>query len=111
MRCLLIDDMRDWGQGLIPLPEEGDEFVKAQTYDEGHHELVTGSPWDVLYMDHDLGDPDEAKTGYKLLSWLEAECQDPIKKQFFLPKKIVLVTSNPVGRRQMEVIIERLYQE
>jgi hypothetical protein len=110
MRILLIDDMREFGK-QIPGPGPDDETAHAKTFEEGITELEVGGPWDVLYLDHDLGDPDPAKTGYAIINWIEAKAADPVAREFFLPKKIILVTSNPVGRRQMQTVIDKLYRE
>jgi hypothetical protein len=59
--------------------------------------------WDELYLDHDLGIyASDERTGYDVLCWLEANPQ-------FLPKKIILVTSNPVGRQRMQQALDKLY--
>jgi len=92
MKQLLIDDIRT-------LPDT----VIARTFEEGMEQIRDHGPWDVLYLDHDLGDPDPKKTGYDVLNWLE-------EFPSYLPGKIVLVTSNPVGRLRMNVVIERLYR-
>lgn len=109
MRYLLIDDQREFGK-QISIPEPSGEYSHALTFDQGIFELTVGGPWDVLYLDHDLGDPDPDKTGYGIMKWLEAKCnEDDVQREFFLPKKIVLVTSNPVGRKNMQVVIDKLY--
>lgn len=95
---LLIDDMRDIKADIV-----------CRTFSEGLHALrgealnaPGGSRIDVLYLDHDLGDPDPSRTGYDILCWLEEHPE-------YLPKKIVLVTANPVGLEKMRNLIERLY--
>ncbi len=88
-RTLLIDDMRDFNC---------DKTVK--TFEEGIKALQE-EIWDIVYLDHDLG---LGKTGYDIVCWLENNKQ-------FLPKKIILVTQNPVGRKNMEVVINKLYKE
>lgn len=99
MKTLLIDDIREFGKQI---PEPTGEWTHAATYDAGLFALQFEGPWDLLYLDHDLGEADERKTGYGIICFLEAN-------PMFLPKKIVLVTSNPVGRRQMQTVIDRLY--
>lgn len=84
---LLIDDLRT----IIGA-------VTCRTYAEGIAALQA-TYWDTLYLDHDLG---EEKTGYDVMCFLEA---NPDR----LPGKIKLVTSNPVGRERMEVVIRKLY--
>jgi hypothetical protein len=91
MRYLLIDDMRNILCHRI-----------ARTFDDGVKALKEEGPWTALYLDHDLGDPDPAKTGYGIMCFLEANPE-------YLPERIVLVTSNPVGRDNMQVVIDKLY--
>jgi hypothetical protein len=79
MKMLLIDDLR-----VMTVHRT------ARTYDDGIVALQNG-PWDVLYLDHDLG---EEKTGYDITNWLE---QNPA----YQPEAVVLVTMNPVGRENI----------
>lgn len=90
-RTLLIDDMRNIKADVI-----------ARTYDQGLLAIMNNPPFEVLYLDHDLGDPAPNKTGYDILNFIEV---NPHLK----PKKIVLVTSNPVGLQKMRVVIDKLY--
>ena len=99
-RFLLIDDVRSFNVDVI-----------ARNYFEGIWELEHHGPWFMLYLDHDLGEPwsfsDEFQrhmTGYDVLCWLEEHPQ-------FLPKSIVLVTDNPVGREKMKQVLIRLHPE
>lgn len=96
MRCLLIDDIRT--PDMVSLEED---VQIARTYDQGIECLREGN-WDILYLDHDLGDPDERKTGYGIMCFLEQNID-------LLPKEIVLVTANPVGRKNMQAVIFLLY--
>ena len=99
---LLIDDMRNETSlealGHVTMPTR-----TVRTYDEAIKVLSTEGPFDLVYLDHDLGEDEMAKTGYGIMNFLEANTQ-------FLPGKIILVTSNPVGRRQMQTVIEKLYK-
>lgn len=90
-RALLIDDLRNIKADVV-----------ARTYDDGIRALQFMGPFDILYLDHDYGDPDPAKTGYGIMCWLEEHPE-------FLPGSIFLVTSNPVGLAKMQVVIDRLY--
>ena len=90
MKTLLIDDLRNISADVV-----------ARTFDAGIDALKNG-PYDVLYLDHDLGDEDPAKTGYGIMCFIEANPQ-------YKPNSIVLVTSNPVGRKNMQVVIDKLY--
>lgn len=90
MKTLLIDDLRNIEATRV-----------ARTYDEGILALQEDN-WDLLYLDHDYGDIDPNKTGYGVMCWLEVN-------QKHLPKRIFIVSSNPVGRKSMQVVIDRLY--
>ena len=94
-KTLLIDDMRN-------IPAD----VIARTFQEGIDALLTEGPFDILYLDHDLADWEEGhreKTGYDIMCFLE-------ENPHLLPKQIILVTSNPVGRARMQAVIDRLYR-
>lgn len=97
-RVLIIDDKKN-------LPVKGDVMI-ARTYDMGI--VALGIPcrsgikrWDVLYLDHDLGDARRReRTGYDVLCWL----RDYVP-WFLWPKKIELVTMNPVGKDRMKAVL------
>jgi hypothetical protein len=59
MKTLLIDDLREIAADRVP-----------RTFSEGIQALREG-PWDLLFLDHDLGDPNPRHTGYDILCWLE----------------------------------------
>jgi len=82
LKSLLIDDLR-----VLTTT------ATARTFDEGIAQLKS-SVYNVLYLDHDLGDEDPDKTGYGIVAWLE---KNPSSR----PHDIFLVTSNPVGRQNM----------
>lgn len=96
MHTLLIDDMRNIETTRV-----------ARTYDDGIAALQERQ-WDVLYLDHDLGDfsgPNGSeRNGYHVVCWLEANPQ-------FLPKQIVVVSSNPVGRSNIAAVLGKFYPE
>lgn len=85
---LLIDDLRSVGQDIV-----------ARTPDEGKRLLAT-KPVTHLYIDHDLGlDPqgNEYDNGYKVVCWaIENNC---------LPCHVQIVSSNPVGRQNIEAAL------
>lgn len=93
-KTLLIDDMRDIEADIV-----------ARTYDEGIQALKTQGPFKTLYLDHDLGDGQvPERTGYTVMCWLEEHPE-------YLPGEIILVTSNPVGRKNMQAVILKLYRK
>lgn len=88
MATLLIDDQRNLPADRV-----------ARTYKDGIE-----AHWDLLYLDHDLGDFSGVEgrelTGYDVACWLEENPQ-------FLPDRIEIVTSNPAGRRKIQLALER----
>lgn len=106
-KTLLIDDMRAIDADVI-----------ARTFESGIHALKHLGPFETLYLDHDLGEVDEhgseipvevdgdlyPPNGYGIMCFLEAN-------PHYLPKAITIVSSNPVGRRNMQVVIDKLYKE
>lgn len=92
MSTLLIDDQR-----TLPVDRI------ARTYAEGIAALAE-QHWDILYLDHDLGDfsgvDGKELTGYDVACWLEQNPQH-------LPGRVEIVTSNPVGRRNIESALQR----
>ena len=91
MKTLLIDDCRNIEADVI-----------ARTFDAGIHALKYLGPFDILYLDHDLGEEDGHHTGYGIITWLE---------QFpeYLPGEIKIITANPVGLQQMRVVRDKFY--
>lgn len=96
MLTLLIDDARTL-----------EVTQTARNYADGIAALQERQ-WDVLYLDHDLGDfsgPNgRERTGYDVVCWLE---QNPE----FMPKKVVVVSSNPVGRSNIAAVLGRFFPE
>ena len=92
MPTLLIDDQRNLPADRV-----------ARTYKDGI-EALREQHWNLLYLDHDLGDSSGVEgrelTGYDVACWLEENPQ-------FLPDRIEIVTSNPAGRRKIELALER----
>ena len=95
-KILLIDDIRT---------VEGCHI--ARTYFEGII-LLKAYKWDKLILDHDLGPCSVYKereyTGYDIMCWLEEYPE-------YLPKKITCISANPVGRKRMEQVIQKIYHE
>lgn len=91
MRTLLIDDFRNLKADL-----------RCIDYDTGIVALEHYGPWDMLYLDHDLGDDDIKKSGYGIACWLETNPQ-------FRPDQIIIVSANPVGVQNIERVISKFY--
>ena len=89
-KTLLIDDIRDLpAECILRNPDLAEDILKAVK-------------WEVLYLDHDLGEG--CITGYDILCWLEENPE-------YLPKRIELVTDNPVGRKRMQQVLDKLYKK
>lgn len=62
-----------------------------------------------VYLDYDLGGD---KTGYDWIVKLEEFVHGPfIKWGLWLPSSITCVSANPIGRRHIQQVIDRLYKE
>jgi len=88
-KTLLIDDFRTLTVDYI-----------ARNFSDGITALKSG-PWDMLFLDHDLGE-DYPNDGYGVAKFLELHPE-------FLPTKIQIVSSNPVGRKNIERVLEKFY--
>ena len=105
---LVIDDQKE----MAPkdLVHRG-PVTYARTFDEAKYKLfeaVAGRrpPWDVVYMDHDLGDEDPKHTGMELLKWL-LRYSRPER----LPRVVKVITMNAPAllpmHRVADAIMER----
>ena len=77
-------------------------LVSTEVTDDGLKALTDEGPWDLLMLDHDLGESDPHKTGYGIMCFLE-------QNQQYLPGKIQIVSNNPVGVMAMNVVKDLLY--
>lgn len=102
MKALLIDDLRN--PDYVASRHGVSVTAIARNYQAGITALKNDK-WDVLFLDHDLADFDEngrEKDGMHILDFLEEFPE-------YLPKKIQLVTMNPVERIAMQRVIDKLY--
>lgn len=79
---LLIDDMRNLNCDAIARNSKAAK------------QLLTLDCWECVCFDHDLG---EGYSGYDVMKWM---FENNIR-----PKNIQIVTSNPVGRENMNAIL------
>jgi len=93
---IFLDDMREAPEGWIRI-NTGESLIAIL---QSHKEEV-----EALSLDHDLGEG--KKTGYDVLKWLEAQV---FLYGFKPPKKIIIHSDNPVGRKNMEAAIESIYK-
>lgn len=94
-RTLVVDDNRV----LRHEDEFDDEVSYALTSAAALRELQNSVPYDVIWLDHDLGGDD---TTLPVVDWL---VQNPIRG----PEYVVVHTQNPVGRKRIIQALERLY--
>ena len=95
-RTLLIDDERDIEADVV-----------CRSFQAGLNALYVGGPWKTLYLDHDLASYDEKgneKTGYDIACWLE-------ENPSHAPTEIICVSSNPVGKKKIEMAINNIYKQ
>ena len=90
-RILMIDDEKPntWGAHKI-----------ARTYKDGLEALQL-EHWDVLLLDFDMGDG-QGRNGMGILKWLKENPK-------WLPKKIQIISFNPIGMKDMAEFVKELY--
>lgn len=102
IRKLLIDDTRDEASPEVLMAVD----CIARNYWEGIRQLTLNGPWDLLLLDHDLHSYDEKQkewTGYDIACLLEELTQNGHLN--LVPKEIRCVSSNPEGKRRIEVVL------
>ncbi len=95
MRILVVDDVRSLE------PTDG-EVVYARTRPEGMARIAEG-PWDVVYLDHDLGEKGDVRPVVTLLEE-RAFHGDPVPIG-----RVVVVTTNAYGANWIRQDLERHY--
>lgn len=117
MRVLIVDDCRTKemleAQGFKF--QLGDDLKFARSYQEGIESLgkdfLNAETYDMIVLDHDLNSYDESgkeKTGYDFITFLESLYYEGYIQ---LPNQIVCRSSNPSGRKRIEQVIAKLYEE
>jgi CheY-like chemotaxis protein len=92
---LLIDDKPDSKAFAVTVDRV------ARSYQEGISALQERR-WDLLLLDHDLGEFDEQGkeyTGHSIATWLEENPR-------YLPLEVVAVSRNPIGGDRIRAAIE-----
>lgn len=105
MKTLLIDDIRNTDYIKVAYGIEVTHI--ARNFAAGINALKFEGPFDLLLLDHDLASFDEEGnelTGNTIMLFLEEHPE-------YLPKDIILVTANPVGRVNMQRIVNKLYNK
>lgn len=87
---ILIDDVRELGTFIA----DPSKHITLRSFDEAMYYLTTFPVVnDTLLMDNDLGELLPGREGYDILNYaLETGNR---------PKRVVIVSSNPVGRQRM----------
>ena len=96
---IFSDDVRKTPPGFIRTYTVN-ETIELIQYCQSHHIQIN-----TLSLDNDLGEFE--RDGYKVMDWIDEEFF--INKDFVLPKKILVHSSNPTAKRRMEQVINRLY--
>ena len=96
---VFLDDIRKEPQGFIRTYTVN-ETIELIQYCQTHHIQIN-----TLSLDNDLGEFE--RDGYKVMDWIDEE--SILNKDFVLPKKILVHSSNPTAKRRMEQVISRLY--
>lgn len=94
-----LDDVRQAPEGWV-LVKTPKEMI----------DLISKNKVDIISLDHDLGDDKNIGTGYDVLLYIE-EALYTNKEDIFLPfgvPKILLHTANPVARKRMAVITNKI---
>lgn len=96
---IFLDDVRKEPQGFIRTYTVN-ETIELIQYCQTHHIQIN-----TLSLDNDLGEFE--RDGYKVMDWIDEEFIS--NKDFVLPKRILVHSSNPTAKRRMEQVINRLY--
>jgi len=99
----MIDDMKNLDKFVTPDKQKDHEIEVARTFEEGMKALK-GKEWDLLLLDHDLGQGDK-KDGTVIMNWLRDQV---IKDPKRIPKKIEIISSNSAATQWMPGLAKNL---
>lgn len=98
MRILFLDDDYERLE-LAKKNFDGHDLYLATTVKEAINCLEDASPFDMVYLDHDLGGKQMVEsgesTGYEVAEFIK---QMP---KYLLPKRVIIHSFNPVGALNM----------
>lgn len=105
LKILVLDD--DAGRHrAFAQRYEGHSVYHAWTYSEFATTFVSGCPWDIVHLDHDLGDmvprPDTWVDGWgnqRLRTGRDAAAVITAVSDDRLPRQVIVHSVNPVGAR------------
>lgn len=99
MKILILDDMKIRHEHIVSKLEGKHMIFDAYTVDEAIDFLDEFSPFDMVFLDHDLGGKvffaSDEKSGYAVAKHI-ANMEDSIK-----PKEVIVHSLNPVGAKRM----------
>jgi CheY-like chemotaxis protein len=102
MRILVLDD-EDVRHRFYRALYDGNDLTHVHTYHQFLDELTKGSPWDLIHLDHDLGDIHVTEDGTlqeytgRHASLRICELDDAL-----LPKSVVVHSFNTEGAKVMK---------
>lgn len=93
---VFLDDSRDTPEDFQIRTYTYNETIEVLDKMEGHI--------GILSLDNDLGTSEE---GYDVMKWIEKRYHT---KGYILPDKILIHSTNPIAKHNMEAIINKLYR-
>lgn len=107
MRILILDDESS-RHILFRLIYETHSVVHTETYCEFVNELLSGLPWDLIHLDHDLGSVDSYIDGWgetQFFTGLHAADRICELSDDLLPSEVIVHSMNPIGAK---IIVDSL---
>lgn len=112
MRILILDD-EQYRHNEFAIVYSAQDVTHTTTYREFIHELSTSSPWDLIHLDHDLGEStlnDTYVDGWGVVRFFNGQhaslriCELSEDK---LPGEVVVHSINPNGAKSMVMNLTR----
>lgn len=112
MKILILDDA-DVRHKVFDLRYEDHDVHHAMTYREFISQLEAGSPWDLIHLDHDLGDYTTGDTFVD--SWGQTREYNGQHAAYkicelsddMLPKQVIIQSINPEGAKRIKQILQK----
>ena len=112
MRILILDD-EQCRHNEFAITYSTQDITHTTTYKEFIHELSTSSPWDLIHLDHDLGEStlnDAYVDGWGVMRFFNGQhaslriCELSEDK---LPCEVIVHSINPEGAKSMVMNLTR----
>jgi len=106
MRILILDD-EEVRHEAFSHRYDGHEVVGATTYSQFIRYFSEGSPWDLIHLDHDLGEPPTADSyvdgwgGVRAYTGIHAARTICEAADHLLPREVIVHSQNPLGSQAM----------